>query len=658
MYDRAVRVRVATLRWLLVLLLSAACGPEARGTCVDADGDAHGAGCALGPDCDDSDRRYFDDCPDVKGPGPDCEAEPQAAGCPCLRGSEDVCFPAAAESRGVGACKLGALRCVDELWSECEGAVLPQLEICNGSDDDCDGFSDEGVQSPCGGCDRQCRGGVWGGPAAPFEASDPLDVTSAGELTLRWQPSSVRALWVPNTDEGSVSRIDPESARETARYRTRGAYPIRVAVDHRGDAWVLDSSFGGSAHLTKLAGDRARCRDRNGDGLRSSQGPEDVLPVGQDECVLLDLPLSAADDPRSLAVDGAVAPDSQRAGDVWLGCAGSHQLLHIDGEAGRELGRYMLGEVRPHLGAFDLYGVLWLIDRDGLLVRFDPAAPDAAAHLTAPFACYALEGLSIDPDGQLLLSGFGCESVLSYDPRRSQWRKYPVPGLLSPRGILALSGSGFVGYASGELARVMREREREPLAIEPAVSLRSGGGAPFETVALSADASGNVWAISTQGGAGGVGLATRIDPGTLQVTAQVPLGRGPRAGGDFSGVGSGGEYARAGSISHVFGGCGREGRTTGDSGAALTQWKRLRVAAVSGAGAKLLVSVRRADAESELPAQSFQRLGEWPGAEPVYALQLAVGGVLEVKLELESAPAIGAPRVARVGVEWDCPGPD
>jgi hypothetical protein len=254
------------------------------------------------------------------------------------------------------------------------------------------------------------------------------------------------------------------------------------------------------------------------------------------------------------------------------------------------------------------------------------------------------------------MSGFGCESVLSYEPRRNQWRRYQTPGLLSPRGILALDKSGFVAYASGQLAHMARQRE--PIMIDPAVSLASGKEMPFETVALSADGEGNVWAISAQGGDNGVGLATRIDRDKLQPSAQVLLGRGPRAAGDFSGIGAGGEFARSGSATHIFGGCGREGRETDGSGQALTEWRRLRVAAVSGAGAKVAISVRRAETESELEMVSFQPLGELPGSDAVLPLQLAVGGVLEVKLDLESAQAIGAPRVARVGVEWDCPGPD
>ena len=648
-------MRHAALAALLLLLLTAACGAKKRGTCVDADGDAHGAGCAEGPDCNDHDRRYFDTCPDAAEPPPDCDVDPLAAGCPCLRGASASCFPAEAESGDVGACKVGKISCIDELWSECVGAVLPHVETCNGKDDDCDGFTDEGVESPCGGCDKSCRGGVWGPPSSPFQVSEPLDVTSTGELTLHWQPSDVRALWVPNTDEGTVSKLDPLGAREVARYRTRGAYPIRVAVDHRGDAWVLDGTFGGTAHLTKFATERSRCRDGNGDGLRTSQGP-DALPLGQDECVLLDLSLTAADDARALAVDGAIGPDSQRAGDVWLGCAGSHQLLHLDGEQGGELGRHDLGDARAYLAAFDLYGVLWLIDRDGKLLRFDPTTPDAYTSVLVPFACYALEGLSIDPHGQLLLSGVGCESMLSFEPRRNQWRRYNTPDLLTPRGVLALASIGFVGYTSGQVARM--ERAREPYTIGMANSLRSQLGTPFEIAALTADGVGNVWAISTQGGPAGVGLATRLDPESLQVTAQVALGKGPRAGGDFSGLGSGGEFAHDGSTTHVFGGCGREGRETDHSAEAYTQWKRLRVAALSGAGAKVTVSVRRADNEAQLPAADFTRLGELPTGGPVFPLQLPAGGVLEVKLELESAAAIGAPRVTRVGIEWDCPGPD
>lgn len=637
--------------WLCWLLF--ACGEAEPSVCRDIDGDGYGSGCARGPDCDDGDARRSTDCSDA-GPLPDCEAEPFAPGCPCLRGERAACFPGPPEREGVGLCLAGKARCDEGVWSSCVDPVLPATERCNSVDDDCDGYVDEGVESPCGGCDSTCLGGVWGSAAAPFEVELPLELTAAGELSLHWQPYAAHTLWVANTDEGSVSKIDTTSARELARYRTRGGYPIQVAVDHRGDAWVLDGTFGGRAHLTKIASGVDRCRDRDADGVLTSRGPEELLPLGADECVLVDLPLSAADDPRTLAVDGAPAPDSQRAGNVWLGCVGTHQLLHLDGETAAELGRYELSELRPSASAFDAFGSLWLIEREGRLQRFDPARGEAASPVLVPDPCYALDALSIDAEARLLLSGFGCERVYRYDSVRKSWLNTKVPGLLSPRGVLAGVVGQWVAYNSGQLARI-DDRSFVP---DMALSLSLEDVEPFETFALSLDADGRLWAVSTQGGPQGVGLATRFDPEAGEVTAQVPVGVGPRAGGDLSGSASGGQYAPQGEVSHVFGGCGREAREAQDVSLAQTEWQRLRVVALMGVGASVTVSIRHGEDEDALARAAYEVLGELPTDEPVFELRLPEGGMIEASLQLRSDHALGAPRVARVGVEWACPGPD
>jgi streptogramin lyase len=650
-------LRVSRKNLLVALSLAsvcAGCGDGAGLVCDDRDGDGYGNGCARGPDCDDSEPRRALSCGDAAGLA-DCEAAPVAAGCPCLRGEHAACFEGPSEREGVGLCRAGKTYCVDGAWQACDGAVLPQVEQCNGSDDDCDGFVDEGVESPCGGCNDACKGGVWGTAVAPFAVTEPLSLTAAGELSLRWRPATSRFLWVANTDEGSVSKIDTDNAREVARYRTRGGYPIQVAVDHRADAWVLDGSFGGEPHLTKLSGDAARCRDRDADGtVYTSRGPAELLPVGVDECVLLSLPLSAADDVRTLAVDGAQAPDGDWAGNVWLGCAGSHALMQRDGQSGREIGRYALAALQPSASAFDAFGNLWLIDRAGTVLRFDPLAPDTLAPMPVPYPCYALDALSIDPQGRLLMSGYGCERVFRYDAQRNTWQTSLVPSLLTPRGVQAGVERSWLAYSSGAVAKL------PAASLQPSAAIALGAETltPFETFALTMDAAGQLWALSTQGGPGGVGLATRIDPATARVTAQVPVGRGPRAGGDPSGGALGGQFEREGSVSHVFGGCGREARLADGVSQSQTDWLNVYVSALSGAGGKVSVSVRHAANEEGLAEATYAVIGELPRDTSPLALRLPSGGVIELELRLGSENAIGAPRVARVGVEWRCSGPE
>lgn len=53
----------------------------------------------------------------------------------------------AAEFAGIGECVSGVRSCGDGQWSACEGAVVPRREACNGLDDDCDGYTDEDLNS-------------------------------------------------------------------------------------------------------------------------------------------------------------------------------------------------------------------------------------------------------------------------------------------------------------------------------------------------------------------------------------------------------------------------------------------------------------------------------------------------------------------------------
>jgi MYXO-CTERM domain-containing protein len=66
---------------------------------------------------------------------------------------------------GVGTCRAGRLACKGVEGVKCDGCTLPQPEICNGKDDDCDGMADHMAMCPSGfgcregACGLQCRAG-------------------------------------------------------------------------------------------------------------------------------------------------------------------------------------------------------------------------------------------------------------------------------------------------------------------------------------------------------------------------------------------------------------------------------------------------------------------------------------------------------------------
>ncbi len=634
---------------------ASACGTEDV-RCVDLDLDGFGVGCALGPDCDDRNAARITNCD--RFPPPDCALTPLATGCPCLANTLVECYAGAAGTLGVGPCKSGHTSCVNRTWGLCVGEVLPSGEVCDGVDQDCDGSADEGVRSPCGGCDPSCAGGVWGESDAPFTAGDGLDVTPEGLLTLARETRSSATLWAANTGDGTLSKLDSASAREVARYRTGGDSPSRVAVDYAGDVWVANRSFVVQGTVTKIAGELARCVDRDGDGeITTSHGPAELLDFGADECVLFTVPVGAPGEvPRALAIDGDRGLDGASGGDAWVGLNEASRAVELDGLTGAVRTEVDLLGLKPYAAHVDAWGAVWMAERDGRLARIDRLSSDAPGSsppvtlLEAPLPCYLFYGMDGDAWGRLVITGFSCDQLVLYDPTADAWRT--VPSDPSPRGVAVdAAGNAWVTHTGGTLSRFTRDGAR--LRLSSRVSLASGEFAPSEAIGVALDTLGHVWAISTSGAPSGDGVATRLSAeaptsGDEVPEAQLAIGFAPHTQGDLSGASLRGGFVPQGSARHVFAGCPDGG----------TRWTALHLDVRNGSASRVSLAARHAADEASLAAAPFVDVGTAPGVPGTpWALSLPEGGVLEVALHLETSAADGAPRVVRVGAEWRCPGP-
>ena len=105
------------------------------------------------------------DCGEGGSSGPDCvpDFEPAPEMCDGFDNDCDnevdegddgealsrVCYDGPDDTAGVGVCETGIETCPFGDWSSCVGQTLPSVEICDGLDNDCDGFEDEG--NPGGG---------------------------------------------------------------------------------------------------------------------------------------------------------------------------------------------------------------------------------------------------------------------------------------------------------------------------------------------------------------------------------------------------------------------------------------------------------------------------------------------------------------------------
>ncbi len=65
----------------------------------------------------------------------------------------EACYNGPAGTEDVGACRAGTRSCSEGRFSQCDGQVLPFVEVCDGVDNDCDGEVDEGFPGAGQPCD-------------------------------------------------------------------------------------------------------------------------------------------------------------------------------------------------------------------------------------------------------------------------------------------------------------------------------------------------------------------------------------------------------------------------------------------------------------------------------------------------------------------------
>ena len=83
---------------------------------------------------------------DASADAPVCNPDSgDPAGCPCdpSKDKQTTCYSGPPGTVGKGFCQAGTRSCVNGKFTSCVGEVVPQPEVCNLADDDCDGIIDD-----------------------------------------------------------------------------------------------------------------------------------------------------------------------------------------------------------------------------------------------------------------------------------------------------------------------------------------------------------------------------------------------------------------------------------------------------------------------------------------------------------------------------------
>jgi hypothetical protein len=221
-------------------------------------------------------------------------------------------------------------------------------------------------------------------------------------------------IWISNSSQGTVSKIDTQSIVEEARYYAKqsGGDPSRTSVNLNGDVAVANRNGG----VAKFWADPESCEESNGmGGLQTSTGSGDILPWGTEECMAWYLPLVCGSN-RPVAWTRGVFDEQTCSwvdAKLWTVC--DSNVLLINGDSGEIEETIVLDGGFPFVygGAADADGNFWGLDTGGgRLFRVDHEDYSVLSYALPPNGGY---GITVDSEGRPWVCGGGAVARFNLD---------------------------------------------------------------------------------------------------------------------------------------------------------------------------------------------------------------------------------------------------
>lgn len=393
-------------------------------------------------------------------------------------------------------------------------------------------------------------GGAGTGAGTDGDGCDGSGGTGTGELEFSY-------IWIANSPEGTLSKVDTITGVELARYRTgpeQDPQPSRTSVNLNGDVAVSnrgsEQGAGSAGSVTKIVARRGDCVDKNGNGnIETSTGPTNVLPWGEDECVIWNTPIASTNyrhGPRPTAWEGVGASGDCTAPNprLWVGWydrqANTGRFHRLDGQTGTIVDSVNVPgwtnlDFGPYGGAVDGNGDFWVSGwQRGHLIRIDGETLDVDVHpFPAPPSLSPWSyGMALDQYGNPWIATQGWAAY--FDVATQDWGFVEL-GHFGVRGVMvdAEDRAWFVidrgdptTYTGPCGLSVVDVRTRT--LVEPMINL-PGCVTP---VGVAIDAEGFVWVVDQEAHS-----AFKMDPDSYNVDLTVAGLNAPYTYSDMTGAG-------------------------------------------------------------------------------------------------------------------------
>ena len=480
------------------------------------------------------------------------------------------------------------------------------------------------------------------------------DAPNSNQLQLNAQRTTLPFMWIANAGEDTVSKIDTNTGREVARYRTghgpsgqpgyvfhlnnayAGPAPSRTAIDTDGNLYIANRRFDGRpAEVMKILA--AGGIDRNGNGTieTSSDGNSDgvingaeILPLGdlngdflvqnnelQDERVAWVVQVGGGG-----ALGRSLCRDAN--GFIWVGLYNSSHYYKLDpANGGVVAGPISVPGNNPYGCLVDGGGRLWGASLGSTLVELNTNTNTHVA--TRNHGAFGADyGIAIGNDRVYQATYSGC-SFITYNPATTAFSSIASQCFMA-LGIAVDSGGNIVvGRWSGGVVKFSPTG-----AVVWSAPSQPGTG---EVRGVQVDSNGDVWLVHLN-----THNLSKHDGVTGAALGVFPIGDSPYTYSDATGIAAFTTTNPLGRWSVVQ-----------DSGVEGNLWDRIHwnteAQGSTPAGTSIVVEARSADVEGNLASLPFQSVSN-NGALSI------TGRFIEVRATLSTTDPAVSPVLSDISI--------